>query len=472
MCTSRCKKKTNVTIQALQRALKCRHFLKVMFVTSLTLLQEPVDLISRPLHFTPNNRLNLSPAASKFEPFVHSLATKQRICNNHQHTSTAKMLHQDGFKILVQHQNELLQEYDSIDNSDPSENILHVGNYTARHSRFYIVPNKAGSHRMMTITFVLQRNFDFQDGNIVHLTMKISGTAQSQREKSQLIWKHKLAKVKEPFVGLEFDWRASMLQDESSGGSGPGAEDATMVITIERGRSDIRWEEENRKARKAFEPVSGENHVVEIRCRLFEKRQSQSSNPDVLGGSNGSRMGDEGDVERKDKQPVDITPEDDSSRTASLAERTTPARSPSPDVDTTDVQRPASVDLPSLPTPTPTPTPMNPTSTSTATPSTNTIPHRPKRKFQPEDASEDASPIKQETADAIDLTQQPDENEDDEDILCEIKDKELELKQSQLEIDKIKAERALNALRNRRLKRHRVLGSPFNNTGASSPVME
>lgn len=104
------------------------------------------------------------------------------------------MRHQDGFVILVRHQGEVLPEYDAIaftqaiaTTMDVNRNILHAGNYTARRSYFYVIPEKDVFDRQMTIKFSLAKGFDFRNGNLLNITLRTKGMATKNQVRRQLI---------------------------------------------------------------------------------------------------------------------------------------------------------------------------------------------------------------------------------------------------------------------------------------------
>lgn len=119
------------------------------------------------------------------------------------------MRHKGGFKVLVYHQKKVLQEYDAVANSEApatntGDNVLHAGDYTARRSQFYVMPNKAGLDRLIGIEFSLTQQFDFQGANLLHITLRRNGTAS--KVKSQLLWRHKAQDANKPDTEFWFVW--------------------------------------------------------------------------------------------------------------------------------------------------------------------------------------------------------------------------------------------------------------------------
>lgn len=172
------------------------------------------------------------------------------------------MRHKDGFNILVQHQSKVLQEYDAVANSETpatnaGSNILHAGDYTARRTQFYVIPDKTGLDRLMIIKFFLAQNFDFQGGNLLNITLRGNGTASKHRPRSQLIWEHKVPGEEESDAEFGFFWKVSLLEKGNLGDSMRVEDDLFLTVTIERGVSNPRWENDNKKAMEAFERVPG-----------------------------------------------------------------------------------------------------------------------------------------------------------------------------------------------------------------------
>lgn len=274
------------------------------------------------------------------------------------------------------------------------------------------------------------------------------------------------------------------------------ADDLSVVITIERGVSKPRWDDDEDKALEAFERIPGEDHIVEILCRPFESRTPNERNlgtptPDEKnttpksiraspakrgvkrkrtepakkagGDASASLMEGEGSLQGQDKQPIFDTSDDDSSKIASLPDAVNSILQTSPSRGETQAPY---FTAPELPT-TPTIMPTTPTADSTSQQTNKIESSRSPPATQPKDARVEFGPIKREEHGVIDLTERPDEEEE---IHHQIMDKELELEQKRLEREEIQARRELNALHRTRLRLGRTPSSPLANVSASSPM--
>lgn len=411
------------------------------------------------------------------------------------------MRHKDGFTIKVQHQGKVLQEYDAVANSEAPAtnaggNILHEGDYTARRSQFYVMPDKSGLDSRMTIKFCLAPNFDFQGGNLLQVTIHIKGTATREPVRSQLIWEHKVPVGDEPDGEWWFHWTVSMPKERNLKDSKHVADVVSMVIELECGVSDPRWDNNSTKALEAFERVPGGDYVVAILCRPSGSRMPQESNVGALsfkerstndksiraspakrgvkrkraepvkkasGNAGASATKGESSIHGQDKQPIFGTSDDDTSKTMSLPDATRSAPLLSPVQGKTRASYFTTPELPANPSIMPT----TPTADSTSQQTNKIEPSRSSLVTQPKDTRVESRPIKREEPGVIDLTQKPDEEEE---IHHQIMDKELELEQKRLEREEIQARKELNALHRTRLRLGRTPSSPLGHTGASSPI--
>ncbi|KAM0713893.1 hypothetical protein Q7P37_010855 [Cladosporium fusiforme] len=352
------------------------------------------------------------------------------------------MRHKDGFEVWVHHQHKYLKEYDAVSGPDVSapdagETMLHAGNYTDRRSRFYVTPDKSGLHRMMNIAFFLDKAFDFQGGNIVHITMRINGTTAKDPARSQLIWKHRLPGVNVEATGRRFDWLAPSHQEHATGDFGRKNENVSLVITIKRGFSDQRWEDDSLKAMKAFKRIPGESHVIQIMCRPFGSPPSKNSILDVTskrekgksgrarGGLNAMRYLKAKCAETKKKHCVNANT---SATKGERGHRGKGKQAASHEVATSQA-----------------PTPL-PSMTASTTPPTHK--KRTWSQAYPESDKENERVMKRKAASSMRLTKQLND-EEPEVVLEKIKDKKLVLKTARLQIKENKVKTELNALHKR-----------------------
>lgn len=417
------------------------------------------------------------------------------------------MRHQDGFVILVRHQGEVLPEYDAIaftqaiaTTMDVNRNILHAGNYTARRSYFYVIPEKDVFDRQMTIKFSLAKGFDFRNGNLLNITLRTKGMATKNQVRRQLIWKHQMPVANESDTEPSFAWRISMAKGDSMASSRQWEEQFSMVITLDLGLSESRFEKDNEAAMEAFKPLPGNAHFVEIICRPSESRNPKESNSSASpyetrsksgksndtplingeekrkraespkmssGNANASAQESGDDRPGQDTQSILGTSDDDSSKTCSVpnAAKSTPMSSPSHGQTQESYSTPP--EFPSAQAIRPT----TPIVDSTSEETNKTQPNRSSGNKQPKAARMNPTSVKQAKSDVIDFTKDLDEDDDKrQEIFHQIKDKELELKQKRLEKEEIQAERELNALRRTRMRLGRTPSSPLARMSASSPM--